>query len=215
MRGNAVRRGVVWGAMLLVAACSASDMNEVTPAEVATVAVSPPTSSISIGGRLTLRAVVQNAAGDTLADPDIFWSVENTAVATISADGVVTGATPGTTHVSANVAGKSGLATVTVASQPVPSGNAPVASVAISPSTPPAIGKNDGLLLTATLADASGKSIGPGRVVTWTSSSSSVASVTPRVGTYSATVKGNKEGTATITATSEGKRASVTVNVKH
>ena len=200
--------------MLIVAACSASETNEVTPAEVATVAVSPPASSISIGGRLTLRAVVQNAVGDTLADPDIFWSVENTAIATISADGVVTGAAAGTTQVSANVAGISGLATVTVASPPAPSGNTPVGSVAISPSKPPAIHKNDGLVLTATLADASGKSIGPGRVVTWTSSSSSVASVTPLAGSYSATVKGNKEGTAIITVTSEGKSASVTVNVK-
>lgn len=215
MRENAVRRGVVWGAMLVVAACSASDMNDVPPVEVATVAVSPPASSISIGDHLTLRVVVQNAAGDTLADPDIFWSVENAAIATVSTDGVVTGAAPGTTRVSANVAGKSGLATVTVAGQPVPNGNVPVASVAISPSKPPAIGKNEGLVLTATLRDASGKSIGPGRVVTWTSSSSSVASVTPMVGGYSATVKGNNEGTATITVTSEGKSASVAVNVKH
>ena len=209
MSENAVRRGVVWGAMLVVAACSASNMNDVPPAEVATVAVSPPASSVSIGGRLTLRAVVQNAAGDTLADPDIFWSVENATIATVSADGVVTGAAPGTTHVSANVAGKSGLATVTVAS-----GNVPVASVAISPK-PPAISKNQVIVLTATLGDASGKSIGPGRVVTWTSSSSSVASVTPVVGSYSAAMKGNNEGTATITATSEGKSASVTVTVKH
>ena len=215
MRENAVRRGVVWGAMLVVVACSASTTNDVTPAEVATVAVSPATSSISIGGHLTLRAVVQNVAGDTLADSDIFWSVQSAGIATISADGVLTGVASGTTQVSANVAGKSGLGTVIVVSPPVPSGNAPVASVAISPSKPPAISKNEGLVLTATLADASGKGIGPGRVVAWTSSASSVASVVPVVGSYAATVKGNKEGTATITVTSEGKSASVTINVKH
>ena len=207
MSKNAVGRSVVWGAMLVVAACSASDMNDVAPAEVATVAVTPLSSSVSIGGHLTLRAVVQNAAGDTLADPDIFWSVENAAIATVSADGVVTGAAPGTTQVSANVAGKSGLATITVASSPV-------ASIAIAPSNPPAIGKGASVVLTATLRDASGKSIGPGRVVTWTSSPSSVASVTPVAGSYSATVKGNNEGTATITVTSEGKSASVAVSVK-
>jgi len=65
------------------------------------------------------------------------------------------------------------------------------------------------------LKDASGKDIALGRVVTWTTSDPSVASVTPKTGTYSATVKGNKEGTATISATSEGKSASVTVTVKH
>ena len=214
MKENAVRHGLVWGLVLTVAACSASTTNEVTPADVATVVVTPSASSISIGGHLTLRAVVQNAAGDTLTAANIFWSVQSASVATISADGVVTGMAPGTTQVSANVAGRSGLGTVTVASPPVPSGNAPVASIAISPSTPPAINKNENLVLTATLADASGKSIGPGRVVTWTSSASSVASVTPKVGSYSATVKGNKEGAATITVTSEGKSASVTVNVK-
>jgi uncharacterized protein YjdB len=215
MKENAVRRGAVWGAMLLVAACSASDTNAVKPAEVASVAVSPPASSISIGGQLTLRAVVQTAAGETLADPNIFWSAERPAVATISADGVVTGLAPGTTLVSANVAGKSGLASITVTRPPAPSGNTPVASVAISPSKPPAINKNDNLVLTATLADASGKSIGPGRVVTWTSSGSSVASVVPMTGSYRATVTGNREGTATITVTTEGKSASVTVTVKH
>ena len=193
--------------MLVGAACGASDVNDVAPAEVASVAVTPPSSSISIGGHLTLRAVVQNAAGDTLADADIFWSVENAAIATVSADGVVTGTGAGTTQISANVAGKSGLATITVASSPV-------ASIAISPAKPPAISKNESLVLTATLRDASGKGIGPGRVVTWASSSSSVAAVTPMVGSYSATVKGNNEGTATITVTSEGKSASVAVNVK-
>lgn len=214
MKENAVRRAV-WGAMLAAAGCSASTTNDVAPADVATVAVSPSASSTSIGGHLPLRAVVQNAAGDTLTDADIFWSVQNASIATISGDGVVTGLAPGTTQVSANVAGKSGLGTVTVANPPVSSGAAPVASVTVSPSKPPAIAKNDDLTLTAALEDASGKDIGLGRVVTWTTSASNIASVTPKTGSYSATVKGKKEGTATITVTSEGKSASVTVTVKH
>ena len=214
MKANALRRRAVWAAMLAVAACSTSTMNEAAPAGVATVAVSPSASSTSIGGHLPLHAVVQNAAGDTLTDAVIFWSVQNASIATISSDGIVTGVSAGTTQVSANVAGKSGLGTVTVASTPVSSGAAPVASISISPSSPPAIAKNDHLTLTAALTDASGKDIGPGRVVTWTTSASSVASVTPKTGSYSATVKGNKEGAATIIVTSEGKSASVTVTVK-
>jgi uncharacterized protein YjdB len=162
---------------------------------------------------MSLSAVVQDTAGQTLTHVDIFWSVQDASIATISSDGVVTGVAPGTTQVSANVAGKSGLATVTVQRTPVPT--VVVASVTISPVKPPAIGKNDNLTLTAALRDASGRDIGLGRAVTWTTSDPSVASVTSKTGTYSATVKGNKEGTATITATSEGKSAAVTVTVKH
>ena len=212
-----MRGGAVWGAMLAVGACSGSTTGNVAPGDVATVAVSPATSSVSVGGHLPLSAVVQDAAGHALSGTDVFWSVQNTNIATISDDGVVTGVAPGTTQVSANVAGKSGLGTVTIArgADPAPQGPVPVASVRISPSNPPAIGKNDNLTLTASLTDASGKDIGPGRTVTWTSSDPSVVSISPKTGTYAATAKGNKEGTATITATSEGKSASVAITVKH
>jgi len=199
--------------VLAIAACSNSPSDVPISGHVATVAVSPSTSSVSIGGRLALSAVVQDTAGQTLTRADIFWSVQDASIATISADGVVTGVAPGTTQVSANVAGKSGLGTVTVQRTAVPA--VAVATVTISPSKPPAIGKNDNLTLTAALKDASGRDVGPGRAVTWTTSDPSIASVTAKTGTYSATVKGNKEGTATITATSEGKSAAVTVTVKH
>ena len=206
-------RSLVCGAVLAIAACSSSLNDVSTPREVATVAVSPSASSVSIGGRLSLSAVVQDTAGNTLTDADVFWSVQDASVASISDDGVVTGVAPGTTQVSANVAGKSGIGTITVQRAAAPS--VAVASVTISPSKPPAIGKNDNLTLTAVPKDASGRDIGPGRAVTWTTTDASVASVTAKTGTYSATVKGNKEGAATITATSEGKSASVTVTVKH
>jgi uncharacterized protein YjdB len=212
-----MRGGAAWGAMLAVVACRGSTTNDVAPGDVATVAVSPSRSSVSVGGQLPLSAVVQDAAGGALSGAAVFWSVRDASIAIISDDGIVTGVAPGTTQVSANVAGKSGLGTVTVArgADPVPQGAVPVASVAISPSKPAPIGKNDSLTLTAALTDASGKDIAPGRVVTWTTSDPSVASVAPKAGTYSATVRGKKEGTTTITATSEGKSSSVAVTVKH
>jgi len=211
-----MRRAAVWSALLAIAACSGSTTSDFAPDDVATVTVSPSASSVSIGGHVPLQAVVQDTAGNTLSGADIFWSIRDASIATISDDGVVTGVAPGTTQVSANVAGKSGLGTVTVArgAEPVPGGPVPVASITISPSKPAPIGKNENLTLTAGLTDASGKDIGPGRVVTWTSSAPNIASVTPKAGAYTATVKGNKAGTATITATSEGKSASVTVTVK-
>ncbi len=207
---SSVWHGLASGAVLAIAACSSSPNEVATPDNVATIVVSPSASSVSIGGRLSLSAVVQDSAGQPLAPADIFWSVRDANIATVSGDGVVTGVAPGTTQVSANVAGKSGIGTVTVAFP-----QSAVASVTISPSKPPPIGKNENLTLTVALKDASGKDIGLGRVVTWTSSDPSIASVAAKAGTYSATVKGNKEGTATITAASDGKSAAVTVAVKH
>jgi uncharacterized protein YjdB len=213
---ESLREAIPALALLAIVACTSST-NDLTTVDVATVAVSPATSSISIGGHLPLGAVVQDAAGHTLRGADIFWSVQDASIATISDNGVVTGVAPGTTQVSANAAGKSGLGTITVArpADPVPPAAVAVASVIISAAHPAAIGKNDELTLTVTLEDASGKDIGPGRVVTWTTSAPSVAAIAPKAGTYSATVRGNKEGTATITATSEGRSASVTITVKH
>jgi len=201
------------GAALALASCSSSPNDATTPSSVASVAVSPSSSSVSIGERLSLRAVVQDTSGQTVTDADIFWSTEDPSIVVISDDGVVTGVGPGTTRISANVAGKSGLGTISV--RPAPGASVAVASVTISPSKPPAIARNENLSLSAVLKDASGKVIDLGRVVTWTSSDPSIASVTPKSGTYNATVKGNKEGTAIVTATSEGKSASVTITVKH
>jgi len=203
---------VILGAALGLASCSSSPNDATTPGNVASVAVSPSSSSVSIGDRLSLHAVVQDTTGQPVSDADVFWSTEDASIATISDDGVVTGVAPGTTRILANVAGKSGLGTVSVRAAVV---RVAVASVTISPQKPPAIAKNENLSLTADLKDASGKVITLGRVVTWTSSDPSIASVTPKTGTYSATVTGIKEGTATVTATSEGKSASVTVTVKH
>jgi uncharacterized protein YjdB len=61
--------------------------------------------------------------------------------------------------------------------------------------------------LTALTRDASGNVL-TGRVVTWTSSNTAVASVSS-----AGVVTGVKVGTATITATSEGKTGTATVTV--
>jgi hypothetical protein len=94
-----------------------------------------------IGGRLPLHAVVQTQPVRTRHRCRHFLVVQDASIATISDDGVVTGVAPGTTQVSANVAGKSGLGTVTVQrarSRVSRSHRSP-----FSPAKPPAIGKND------------------------------------------------------------------------
>src|SRR5207253_1826891 len=83
---------------------------------------------------------------------------------------------------------------------------APVATVSVSPATANVlIGAT--VQLTATPKDASGTPLS-GRVVTWASSSTTIATVSA-----SGLVTGKAAGTATITATSEGKSGTASITV--
>ena len=86
------------------------------------------------------------------------------------------------------------------------SGPAPVATVTVSPSSG-TIYVDGTLQLTATLNDADGNTL-TGRVVEWSSSNTSVATVTS-----TGLVRGVGEGSATITARSEGKSGTATITV--
>ncbi|HEX7090799.1 MAG TPA: Ig-like domain-containing protein [Longimicrobiales bacterium] len=86
------------------------------------------------------------------------------------------------------------------------SGPAPVATVTVSPSSG-TIPVDGTLQLTATLKDESGNTLN-GRAVEWSSSNTGVATVTS-----GGLVRGVGEGTATITARSEGKSGSATITV--
>lgn len=83
---------------------------------------------------------------------------------------------------------------------------APVATVTVSPSSG-TIQVNGTLQLTATPRDQNGNALS-GRTITWSSSNTSVATVTS-----SGLVRGIAPGTATITATSEGRTGQATVTV--
>ena len=87
-----------------------------------------------------------------------------------------------------------------------PSGSAPVAGVSISP-TPIALNQPATIQLTATLRDARGNVL-TGRAVSWSSSNTFVVTVTS-AGVLSTV----GAGTATITATSEGKTGTTVVMV--
>ena len=94
----------------------------------------------------------------------------------------------------------------TVASGTTAASTAPVASVTVSPaSASVAVGQT--LQLTATLKDASGVPLS-GRVITWASSNTGVATVSG-----SGLVSGLVVSTATITATSEGQSGTAAITV--
>ena len=172
------------------------------PPAVATVDVTPPSASINVGGNAQFTATPKSGSGSPLLDRPVTWSSSNTAVAQVSSSGQVTGQSAGSATITATSEGKSGTAQVTVTA----GGPEPVASVTVSPpSLSLAVGANG--QLTATPKNANGDALF-GRVVTWSSSNSGVATVS---GSGQVTAVSN--GVAIITATSEGQSGTASVDV--
>lgn len=169
------------------------------PAPVASVAVAPPTAAVVYGQTVTFVATLRDAGNNVLTGRAIAWSSSDARVATVS-NGVVTPVGSGSATITATSEGRSGSATVTV--------TIPVGTVTLQPaSLTIAPGQTAGL--TATTIGTNGAPLG-GRAVTYVSSNTSVA----RVSSSSGVVTGISNGTATITATSEGKTATVPVTVQ-
>lgn len=171
------------------------------PAPVASVAVTPPSSTIAVGQTTQLTAQPRDAQGNSLANRVVAWSSTNTAVASVSSSGVVTAlAVGGPVTIVASSEGQDGSATVTV----IPP---PVATVSVSPASP-SLTPGAVIQLVPTLRDASGATL-TGRIVTWTSSNSGVASVSG-AGLVTGIAVG---GPVTITATSEGQVGTASASV--
>jgi len=158
---------------------------------VADIVVNPSAPTVALNSQLPLQALVRDAAGELVPDASVTWTVENADIASVSPAGVLTGLALGTTQVAASARGKSGIATVTVT-------RTPVASVVVRPNSAHAlIGSKT--QLTATTYDA-GLSVLTGRGITWTTNNAAVATVDAN-----GLVTAKSGGSATITATSEGK----------
>jgi uncharacterized protein YjdB len=187
------------------------------PAAVATVAVSGSGKSLEVGETLQLTATPKDEKGATLADRRVVWSTRDPQVALVSSAGVVNAVGPGTATVVASSEGKSGDARVTVNAPKAPPKPPPpepkpapapvaVASVTLTPDAPTIV-VGGFVELTAAALDGKKNPLGD-RAITWKSSDERVARV------EDGTVTGVAKGTATITATIEGKSASsrITVN---
>jgi photosystem II stability/assembly factor-like uncharacterized protein len=86
----------------------------VVPAPVATVVVNPNPVTLRVGQTATLTATLLDQTGGVLTGRPLAWSSSDTAVASVSASGVVTGAAPGTAAIAAASEGKVGTAAITV-----------------------------------------------------------------------------------------------------
>ncbi|MBW3655190.1 MAG: Ig-like domain-containing protein [Gemmatimonadetes bacterium] len=110
---------------LAAAALAACDGPTEGSAGIASVQLSPDDRTLAVNETLTLTVVVRDAKGN---EPDadrrakVEFASDNPAVATVGADGVVTGKSPGSATITATLGGKSGAVVVKVAADPAPCG---------------------------------------------------------------------------------------------
>jgi uncharacterized protein YjdB len=165
------------------------------------VTVIVPVSSISLnktelalikGRQEVLSATV---GPEDATDKTVSWSSSDTSVASVDQNGTVTAVNAGSAIVTAQAGTMSATCHISV--------TIPVESISLNP-TEKTIKVGETLQLTATVfpEDASDKT------VQWSSSDTSIVSVNDK-----GQVKGLKEGTATITASAEGKTAMCTITV--
>jgi uncharacterized protein YjdB len=171
----------------------------VVPVPVTTVTITPSAPVLTVGQTIGLTATATSSDGSALLGRPVTWSSGTPAIATVSASGVVTGVSPGSAVVFAAIDGVVASVSVSVASLPV-------ASVLIVPSGG-TVQVGDTLFLTATPLDANGAAL-TGRVTSWSSDNPTVATV-GSAGQVAAVA----QGTASITATIEGKTGTVAVTV--
>lgn len=171
----------------------------VTNVPVASVAVSPNNATLLVGERKSFSAVVRDANGGILNNRPVAWRSSVPSVASINAKGELVALAPGSTIISAETEGRSGLAAVNVSA-------VPVAAVRITP-TSATLTAGQSAQLQAEALDGKDNVL-PGRQVLWFTSNASVATVSPN-----GNVLAVSAGSATISATSEGRTATATVSV--
>jgi hypothetical protein len=154
---------------------------------------------LEVGERLQLTADLKDVRGGTIRDRTPSWVSGDPAVATVSPAGQVSAIGAGTTMVTASSDDKRASVRIVVT-------QIPVASLALT-AAPATLPVGESFQLSVNLKDRRGNTL-TDRPVIWSSSSAQVATVssTGRVTAMGA-------GSARITATSETRNASVTVNV--
>ena len=168
---------------------------------VTTVTVSPGSATVGVGGTSALESTVNDQNGNAMTGQTVTWSSSNTAAATVSSSGVVTGVAAGSATITATSSGRTGTSTITVTAVPLV-----VTTVTVAP---PAISIVAGTTTTlqSTVNDQNGNAM-TGQTVTWSSSNTAAATVSS-----SGVVTGVAAGSATITATSSGKTGTSSITI--
>ncbi len=178
----------------------------VSTAQVAFVEVSPGAGTIAPGTTLQFSGVPRDSLGFPVPGVSVQWTSQDPTIATVTSDGVVTARTTGDADIVATSAGVAGMTKVKVTGVTPP----PVASILLSVDQT-SLSAGHFTFATATTLDANGQPL-VGRAITWSTGDPTVLSAVVLNGTK-AKVNARAQGTAAITATSEGKNATVTINV--
>ena len=155
----------------------------------------------SLGQTVQLAVSAQDSGGHPIAGPQVTWTSSNPAAATVSATGLVTAAGNDTATITATAGGHSAAATIAVRQV--------VASVSITPPAATLTATGGTVRFAAQANDANGRAVS-GRVIFWSDSTPSVATLSPN-GVATAV----QNGTTTVVATVDGvtATAALTVNV--
>lgn len=201
---NGVVTGVGLGGSIITARAdgATAQMDVKVQPVVASVVLSPATTTVEEGSTKSLTVAVSDKDGLALAGRLVTFSSSNPNVATVNAEGVVVGVTVGRAVISAFAVQDQVTGTATIDVVPVS-----VANVSISPAGAQTVYDGLTLQLSAVLRSAGG-AILAGRAVSWTTSNQSVAAVSA-----TGLVTGVSLGSAQITAESEGRTASTQVTV--
>ena len=159
--------------------------------KVPVAAVSLPASGqVSAGQSTQLKATITPACATNHV---VTWTSSNSAVATVSSTGVVTGKAVGTVNISARTADGGKTAVSTIAVKAASGVQTDVTGVTISQGQPLMSGRTEQLSATVQPSNATNKA------VTWSSSSTSLASVSAS-GLVTGKISGTgKSGTVTVT----------------
>jgi hypothetical protein len=183
---------------LALSACGGDKPTELPPAT-STVSISPDNPTLAIGETVTLSATARDAAGGIVSGRPVAWTTSQPHIATVDpTSGLVTAVSVGVAIIRATIDTKSDQVLITVA--------APVASVDVT-ARRTTVGISGTLQLTATTRDATGVTL-TGRAVTWSSSDETKARVSE-----TGMVTGVAAGSVTITATSEGVRGTIAIEI--
>ncbi len=152
--------------------------------------MSPATAKLTaLDATVQLSAEVRDQNGQVMSGATVTWASSASAVATVSASGLVTAVANGSATITATAGSVSGSATVTVAQA--------VSAVAVTPDTATVL-KGDTLRLAATATDANGQVV-TGAELAWASGDTAVAVVDA-----SGLVTGVAAGQVQVTATAAG-----------
>ena len=174
----------------------------VTPAVLTALSVTPPTASIAAGStqQFTATGTYSNGSTQNLTR-SVGWISSATTVAKVSAGGLATGLAQGSTTISAKSGAITGSALLTVTA-------AVLTTLSVTPATASVpLGANQQFTATGTYSNGSTQNLSG--TVKWTSSASSVATISS-----SGLAISVAQGTTTITANSGAITGSSTLKVK-